>query len=150
MVVDFDVIRTCGSVTWATVESPCEERQALKLRQISFHALQSTAFETVTFTWPSIPLPVAAGPRLWLNQAQEPMNEEAMRVGKQGGRLIGCTKAAAHEFLSSKKVNKADPDLKDIESTGHNYTSVWSSDPLIHFFKFKEARTEIVDRFVRS
>lgn len=31
----------------------------------------------MTFTWPSIPQPVAAGPRLWLNQAQGPVNEEA-------------------------------------------------------------------------
>ncbi len=61
------------------------EGRALNFCQISFHALQSTASETVTFTWPSIPLPVAAGPRHWLNQAQGPMNEEATRAGEQGG-----------------------------------------------------------------
>lgn len=63
--------------------------RALKLCQISFHALQSTASETVTFTWPSIPPPVAAGPRHWLNQAQGPMNEEAMQAGGGGGGVGG-------------------------------------------------------------
>lgn len=57
----------------------------LKHCQISFHALQSTASEMVTFTWPSIPPPVAEGPRHWLNQAQGPMNVEARQAGEQGG-----------------------------------------------------------------
>lgn len=81
-----DVITTYAGVLYrARVlwNAHVRKGRALKLCQISFHALQSTASETVTFTWPSIPPPLAAGPRRWLNQAQGPMNEEEMRAGEQ-------------------------------------------------------------------
>lgn len=50
--------------------------RALKHCQVSFHAPQSTAAETVTFTWPSIAPPAADGPRHRLNQAQGPVDAE--------------------------------------------------------------------------
>lgn len=73
----FAVIITCAAVyigdddLWNV---HVRRGRALKLCQISFHALQSTASEMVTFTWPAILPLVAPGPRLWLNLAQGPTN----------------------------------------------------------------------------
>lgn len=93
--------------------------RALKHCQISFHALQSTASEMVTFTWPSIAPPVADGPRHRLNQAQGPVdaeNREEMAPGmlKAGDvqkdlkfisaglhQLLGKTLCEKHELCSA-------------------------------------------------
>ncbi|CAB1418626.1 unnamed protein product [Pleuronectes platessa] len=69
---------------------------------------QSAASETVTFTWPSTPPPVAAGPRHWLNPAQGPVTEEAARERENkeetanvpSGRNTQSTRAYAEKTWS--------------------------------------------------
>lgn len=73
--------------------------RALKLCQISFHALQSTASETVTFTWPSIPPTVAAGPKALAKSGTRADECGGIAGSRTRRRRLMCGTEEAHRVL---------------------------------------------------
>lgn len=98
---------------------------ALKLCQISFHALQSTASETVTFTWPSIPPPVAAGPRRWLNQAQGPVDEERWNKEERANVLCRSRTQGTQAYVQSHVSLKSHLWCKYSLCRNMSYGKIW-------------------------